>query len=81
MTSLQCGCCMQVSVCVCWWFKKNLGRSISSDDVSCVVLLCSAGYKEACYFFVCSKVPNNQIQRNFNVSSGLTVWILKSCKG
>lgn len=43
MTSLQCSCCMQVSVCVCWWFKKILGRNISSGDgvfLWCFVVLC-----------------------------------------
>lgn len=30
---------------------------------------------------VCFKASNNQTQRSLNVSSGLTVWGLKSCKG
>lgn len=50
MTSLWWSCCMQVSVCVCWRFKKILGRKLSTGDGSffCGVLLCSAGYKETC---------------------------------
>lgn len=43
MTSLRCSCCMQVSVCVCWWFKKILGRNLSTGDgvfLRCFVVLC-----------------------------------------
>lgn len=43
MTSLRCSCCMQVSVCVCWWFKKILGRNLSAGDgvfLRCFVVLC-----------------------------------------
>lgn len=49
MTSLRCSCCMQVSVCVCWWFKKFLAEtSLLVMSFFGGVLLCSAGYKETC---------------------------------
>lgn len=40
MTSLRCSCCMQVSVCVCWWFKKILGRNLSTGDGVFFVVFC-----------------------------------------
>lgn len=81
MTSLWCSCCMQVSVCVCWWFKKIPGRNLSTGDGVFFAVFCCALQGIRKLVIVCFKASNNQTQQSLNVSSGLTVWGLKSCKG